>query len=120
MYVFLKFGEKKFMKDLYDNGTIFCNPIANFSRSSDGGRNDEDEVTTRIEDISGEIIQISKDDTFKAPIVTRCTKGSYKEFEKDMPGNIYCLYALDLANAPIGKVFSVDAKVSEELGKFFV
>lgn len=120
MYVFIKFGKKEFMKDLYENGTIFCNPIVEFSRSSDGGRNDEDETTTRIEDLSGKVIQFSRDSSFKGSFYIHCKTVCYKESNEDMRGNIYCLYSLDLENAPIGNVFSVDPKVPKELGDFFV
>lgn len=106
--------------DLLENGTIYCSPISTFANHSDGGRYDKDELVTRMVNMEGEIIEISPVDEPDKKLYIRLQTGYYREVINNPTGNLYCMFTLELEEAPVGHVFELEEKMGEEFGEYFV
>lgn len=110
IHCFIKFGNKSAIQDLFENGTIYCNPIEYFKNLEDKFRGDNYEGVRYIKNyppghfkmtISGKEI----DHNFK--YFNFHLKGAY---EKSL-GNIYSLYCLSSKNLRGDKPFTIDKRI---------
>lgn len=93
IHCFIKFGSKTAIQDLFENGTIYCNPIHFFKTLEDSYRGDNYEGTTYIKNYPPGQFKISIagksiDQDFN--YLNLHLKGAYDK----MLGNIYSLYCL--------------------------
>lgn len=102
--VFLRVGEPKHILDLYENGTVYMNPITRFKEIEDKFlRGDPNEGAINLTD--------AKNGTFKIGGIDRDFNYSrlrYGEFLKT--GNLYCLYAISSHGFPTPNDFKFDEK----------
>lgn len=100
----LKFGSLPNIQDLYDNGTIYLNPIEYFRNAEDNKvRGDNYEgVTSVVNSLPGvfRITNVDKDFQYK--------KIHVKESYKTIIGNIYSLYAISSLGCTNPKEFKID------------
>lgn len=119
---FLKFGDKKDIYDLYENGTIYFNTINFFQNLEEQGlRGDNYEGTTKItnyheyDNFSVQIKLHDSDKTFDM----KPSKLHLREYLKDIKGNIFSLYALKTPDILDINNFSIDKRVVN-FGSHFV
>ena len=113
--MFLKFGSEADINDLYENGTIYMNPIDRFRKIEDEElRGDKYEGVNRIWNLpSGE---------FEIPSIKRKVKYismHLKENYKNVLGNIYSIYCISSYGFPSPNDFLIDKKV-ERFGSHFL
>jgi hypothetical protein len=107
--LFLKFGELKYIKDLYENGTVFLNSIQHFMELEDNGlRGDIYEGISKLRNLPSGDFEI-KSLNHKGKYVSLQIRESYKE----VVGNIYSLYAVSSQGFPNPLEFKIDNRNSE-------
>lgn len=93
--IFIKFGQERHIKDLYENGTIFINQIEFFRKLEDGQlRGDNYEGTFRLKQLTKNAPLILNPNDSKKKIELSVNKGQFREHYTSIIGNIYCLYAI--------------------------
>jgi hypothetical protein len=95
---FIKIGAEKFVRDLYDNGTVYCNAIQFFRRSDErDGRGDPFEGVARLRNLNNiSRIEIQVSDRSHPPIHLKTVGGlQIKELYQDFRCNLFCLYFID-------------------------
>lgn len=101
---FIKFGEEEHIRDLYENGTIYMNPIEFFRKKEDQElRGDSYEGASRIIN--------SLPGTFKIPGIDREFRYEsvhLTESYETVLGNLFCLYCISSFTFPDPKSFKVD------------
>lgn len=103
----LKFGEKSHIMDLYENGTIFMNPIEHFRHIQDGGlRGDDYEGLISVKNYSEGMIEIPSFN-FKG----RFKSLHLKEFHTHVLGNIFSFYIVSPETFPNPLEFVIDPKM---------
>lgn len=106
IFAFLKFGSFENILDLYENGTIYMNPIEYFRKTEDGKlRGDEYEGATRVIN--------SLPGTFRIPNVDKdfqYKKIHIKESFETILGNIYSLYAISSHGFTNPNDFKIDER----------
>jgi len=113
--MFLKFGSETDIKDLYENGTIYMNPIDRFRKIEDEElRGDNYEGVNRIWNLpSGE---------FEIPSIKHKVKYismHLKENYKNVLGNIYSIYCISSYGFASPNDFFIDEKV-KRFGSHFL
>lgn len=91
---FIKFGSEENIRDLQENGTIYCNTIEYFRQLEDNYlRGDSYEGTFKISNYppDSKITLYLQD---KKEIELKTAKLHLREFYTDIKGNIYCLTAI--------------------------
>lgn len=107
--LFLKFGELKYIKDLYENGTVFLNSIQHFRKLEDNGlRGDIYEGISNLRNLPSGEFEI-KSLNHKGKYVSMQVRESYEE----VVGNIYSLYAVSSQGFPNPLEFKIDNRNSE-------
>ena len=119
---FFKFGSKKNILDLYENGTIYFNSIDYFQRLEEQGlRGDNYEGTTNI-------TNLHENDKYKLKIIIpetdeeksiNLSKFHQREFLQEIKGNLYSLYSLREKDIIGIDNFKVDKK-TKEFGSHFI
>jgi hypothetical protein len=102
--VFIRIGSQKHIYDLYENGTVYMNPITRFKKIEDELlRGDPNEGAINLSD--------TKNGTFKIEGIDRdfnYTRLRYGEFLKN--GNLFCLYAISSNGFTSPNDFKFDEK----------
>lgn len=104
---FLKFGEKKFMKDLQRNGTIYMRPLNDFR-----GIEDEELRGDSYEGVAS--ITNHSHGTFEIPAIG--FKGEYQhihycERSEFVLGNIFSMYCVSNNDCPDPMKFTIDSRM---------
>lgn len=104
--MFLKFGSKANIQDMYDNGTVYLNTIEFFRKHEDNAlRGDKYEGASKIiNSVRG---------TFRIPDVDRdfrYEKVHLKQSYKTVLGNLYCLYCISSHGFPNPIDYRLDEK----------
>lgn len=120
---FIKFGEKKNILDLYENGTLFFNTIEYFRKleNEQGVRGDNYEGTLKLTNFTDKDkvdFQITNPETGKI-IKLKPTKLHLREFLSDIKGNLYSLYSLKTPEILDLENFKIDERV-KEFGDYFI
>lgn len=120
---FIKFGEKKNILDLYENGTLFFNTIEYFRKleSEQGVRGDNYEGTVKLTNFSDKDnvdFKITIPETGKI-INLKPNKLHLREFLSDIKGNLYSLYSLKTPEILDFKNFKIDERV-KDFGDYFL
>jgi len=112
---FLKFGNEHDIFDLYNNGTIYMNPLYKFTEMEDNElRGDKYEGVTEIRNYpAGQFIIPSIERPFKYQSFHLTETSKYNL------GNIYSLYAISSYGFPIPKDFHIDDRV-KRFGSHFL
>ncbi len=120
---FIKFGEKKNILDLYENGTLYFNTIDYFQNleSEQGVRGDNYEGTTRLTNYKGlDKTKLElKDPKTGRSIVLNPNKYHLREFLSDIKGNLYSLYSLKTPEILDFENFKIDERV-KDFGDYFI
>ena len=113
--MFLKFGSEIDIKDLYENGTIYLNPIDRFRKIEDNElRGDNYEGVNRIWNLpSGEFEILSI--RHKVKYINMHLRESYQ----NVLGNIYSIYCISSYGFASPNDFFIDKKV-ERFGSYFL
>ncbi|WP_100616406.1 hypothetical protein [Confluentibacter citreus] len=107
--LFLKFGELKYVNDLYENGTVFLNSIQHFRKLEDNGlRGDNYEGIIKLRNFPSGDFEI-KSLNYKGKYISMQIRESYDE----VVGNIYSLYAVSSQGFPNPLQFKIDNRNSE-------
>ncbi|RKE89428.1 hypothetical protein [Ichthyenterobacterium magnum] len=107
--IFLKFGQKEHIKDLFENGTIFLNSIEYFRKLEDNGlRGDRYEGISKLHNLPSGEFEI-KSLNYKGKYISMQIRESYQE----IIGNIYSLYAVSSFGFPNPLEFKIDDRNSE-------
>lgn len=107
IYLFIKFGQKEHIEDLYNNGVIYMNPIQSFTTIEDNElRGDRYEGVRRIKNYP-------KGGQYKIPSMG--IEGNYISFQvresyEELIGNIYSLYCV----STLGWNDSIEFKIDEK------
>ena len=89
----LKFGSKENIKDLFENGTIYCKPIEYFRKLEDEMlRGDSFEGTTKLKNFTTGKLTLTFPDGKELKLNT--SKFQIKEHLTEVKGNLYCLTIL--------------------------
>jgi len=120
---FIKFGQKKNILDLYENGTLFFNTIEYFRKleSEQGVRGDNYEGTVKLTNFSDKDnvdFKITIPETGKI-INLKPNKLHLREFLSDIKGNLYSLYSLKTPEILDFKNFKIDERV-KDFGDYFL
>ena len=87
---FLKVGERQYMEDLINEGTVFCKPIYYFQNiESKDLRGDENEGASHLEQISDLEVR------FIEQVIGKADQGHLYLRNPNEQGNIYCLYGIE-------------------------
>lgn len=113
---FIKFGEKEHLKELREKGLLYCNPIQYFTSMEDQGlRGDEMENVVDMHYMESGTVTLSSvgetpstNSTSMPFIDARFTSRIVEPF-----GNLFCLFAINLLDKPLGEVFTVSERVKE-------
>lgn len=86
--LFIKIGSEEYMRDLYENGTIYMNTLRYFRKVEDGGlRGDPYECASDIVD--------RNDATIRLPFMDEDIKPARIRYSSRLDlGNLYCLYCV--------------------------
>lgn len=104
--MFLKFGQREHLEDLYHNGTIYMNPIQYFRNLEDGElRGDSYEGVSRIKNYPKGHIEIPSIG-YKGQYLALQVRHSYET----VLGNIYSLYCISSHGWEDPRDFKIDAK----------
>jgi len=111
---FLKFGSEDHVRDMWENGTIYCNTLEYFRRLEDRNlRGDNYEGTYRIINYPGESeITLTISETGQA-IPLKTSNLHFREFYSDLKGNIYCLTAVTVQEVVQSRSLKLDLRLSE-------
>ncbi len=102
----LKFGNEKHITDLYENGTIYINPIEYFRKIEDNNvRGDSYEGVIMTHNISRGKIKFSS-----YPHELDFINGHYRQSYDEVYGNIYCMYAISNRTITDVNDFQIDAR----------
>ena len=112
----IKFGSEKNMKDLFNNGTIYCNPLSYFQKlDKEGFIADKLEGTKSIKNFNKDANHIlTIDPNGKNPIKIKVIKAQLREFYNNLEGNVYCLYALKYGDIINEKNYKIDERMINE------
>ena len=117
---FLKFGQEKHILDLYENGTIFMNPIEYFRKFEDEKlRGDDYEGTYKLTQLPENTPLTLFPNDSKEKIQLKVVKGKLREHYTSIKGNIYCLYAITPKMLKNNIAFKIDAK-NKKFGTHFL
>ncbi|TAE40875.1 MAG: hypothetical protein EAY66_01770 [Sphingobacteriales bacterium] len=107
--MFLKFGQEKDIKDLYNNGTIYMNPIQLFRTVEDGElRGDSYEGVSRIKNYPPGKFEIPSIG-YKGNYLSLHIRQSYKE----VLGNIFSLYCISSHGWENPNDFKMDERIKQ-------
>lgn len=112
---FLKFGQEKYMKDLFYNGNLFFNPIQFFRKFEDNElRGDKYEGVTSIRNLPSGTFEIPKLN-YKGNYISIHLRESYEH----VLGNIYSLYCISSHGWESPNDFKIDHK-NKNFGSYCV
>lgn len=113
IFCFLKFGSKDNIRDLYENGTVYCNPVQYFRELEDGRlRGDSYEGISRITNYPPGTFRISvagKEIDRDFEYINLHLKHAYET----VLGNIYSLYCVASTNIGEQSPFRIDQRCAE-------
>ncbi len=112
IHCFIKFGSKQSIQDLFENGTIYCNPVQYFKTLEDKFRGDNYEGATYIKNYPPGTFKISiagKPIDREFNYLNFHLKGAY---EKTL-GNIYSLFYLSSKNLRGDKPVTIDQRIKD-------
>ncbi|MDY0905609.1 hypothetical protein [Pedobacter sp. CFBP9032] len=117
--VFLKFGEEQYMKDLLENGNIYCGNLHWFANQVDEvGRCDSYENIFEIKNAPDLRIAVIDKTTNKIKEILDSEFHLVKKLrDDDLAGNIYCLYTFDFVGTQRCIPIEVD---TDKLGEYCV
>ncbi len=118
IFYLIKFSKEKYIKDLYDNGTIFLNTFDYFqSQENNNFRGDPDEATVQIKNFPNpENYIIELTDTKTGETIRKTPGELYLSYKNLSPGNLYCMTCIkhsDLKKKP----FQINPRM-EEFGEY--
>ncbi len=103
---FLKFGQEKHINDMYENGTIFMNPVQYFRNFKDGGlRGDPYEGASEVNNLPSGTFEI-KELNYKGEYISI----HYKKSFDVILGNLYCMYCVSSKGFSNPLSFNIDQK----------
>lgn len=103
---FLKFGQEKYINDMFENGTIFMNPVQHFRDFDDGGlRGDPYEGASEVNNLPSGTLEI-KELNYKGEYISI----HYKKSLDVILGNLYCMYCVSSKGFPNPLSFKIDQK----------
>ncbi|GAB3289830.1 hypothetical protein [Hymenobacter tenuis] len=90
VFSLIKIGDRRFMEDLYQNGTIYMNHISEFVRIEDDNvRGDKHEHLDEQQEINNIVISLRENN------VLRGDTGKLQVWNEEPVGNIYSMYMLE-------------------------
>ncbi|SNC66775.1 hypothetical protein SAMN06265337_1725 [Hymenobacter gelipurpurascens] len=90
LFSLIKIGDRKFMENLYYNGTIYMNHVSEFVKIEDGNvRGDKHEHLDEQQEINNIVISLKGEDVLRADI------GKLQVWNEEPIGNIYSMYMLE-------------------------
>lgn len=113
---FLKFGSERYMRDLIENGTIFCRPLEGFRERAKENKPGGDllEGVTEIknyDEIDNAILTISPAGESGKEIKIKLTKGQFRANVSKV-GNIYSLFSINETSKLEHEIY-LDKKILE-------
>lgn len=118
---FIKFGEEVHIRDLYENGTIYCRSMDIFKVIEDndlrGDSWEGKELVRTFTDSDKVKLEISKGNNVIANLTP-----TFAQVSKDRTvagGNLYCLYTIKPTDVAIKRRFKMDIK-NKDFGTHFV
>lgn len=111
---FIKFGAREHLKELREKGLLYCNPIQYFTNIEDQSlRGDEMENVVDMHYMESGTVTLSPvGETPSANSTTMSfTDARFTSRIMEPFGNLFCLFAINLLDKPLGEVFTVSERV---------
>lgn len=117
--IFIKFGEENHIKDLQQNGLVYCSTIQSFAKMDDFVQGDELEKAWLIDNSKGSLLQIKPIDDPDSKFIT--IKLNKLIGNREGPfGNLFCLYSLNMLEMQIGEKRLLPPKLLKKYESYLV
>ena len=114
IYYLIKFSKEKYIKDLYEKGTIFLNTFDYFqTQENNNFRGDPEEATVQIKnfpDPENYVIELT--DTKTGESIRKIPGEVFLSYKNLNAGNLYCMTCIKHSDFKKGK-FQIDSKLEE-------
>jgi hypothetical protein len=110
----IKFGEHEHLKDLREKGLLYCNPIQYFTSIEDQDlRGDDLENVVNLHYMESGTVTISPVGEKPSASSTVMPFQNFRLTSRIVEpfGNLFCLFAINLLDKPIGDIFTISERV---------
>lgn len=114
IHLFLKFGEEKHIRALYERGEIYMNPLAHFRKLEQKERGDPYEGVSFIQNVEGEEIREFRiEPPGIKPINLNPTRFQLKGYPDSPVGNAFCLYMISSRDFQEHTTHTISSRIRE-------